>query len=152
LISVQALAAIWTSQELAHSVGTLLEVLVRMLRLNFAYARIDASIEGSPIDAVRFAPRRDTSPAQLRDALNGLLEAELPAALVVPNPLGAGTVWIAPLRFAFEERAGALICLDPQSTGWVFDAFYTTKPQGMGMGSRSAAPSRGTQRAAVGRS
>jgi len=34
LISVQAFAAIWTSQELAHSVGTLLDLLVCMLRLN----------------------------------------------------------------------------------------------------------------------
>ena len=52
LISLQALPAIWNGRESGHIVSTLLDVLVSMLRLNFAYARLSNSINGSQVEFV----------------------------------------------------------------------------------------------------
>ena len=44
LISVLALPAIWSGHEPAQILSTLLDVLLGMLRLDFAYARLSDSI------------------------------------------------------------------------------------------------------------
>ena len=58
LISVLALPAMWTARESSQIGSTLLDVLVGMLRLDFAYARLSDSIDSSPIEVVRLAQRR----------------------------------------------------------------------------------------------
>src|SRR5258706_12659486 len=55
LISVQALPAMWTGQEPAHIISTLLDVLIGMLRLDFAYARVGEA----PIEMLRLAQSRN---------------------------------------------------------------------------------------------
>src|SRR5712672_3181070 len=64
LISVLALAAIWSGSESRQMVGTLLEALLAILRLDFACARLNNSIDGSPIEVVRLAQRRNPSAQQ----------------------------------------------------------------------------------------
>jgi hypothetical protein len=61
LLSVLALSATWIGDELSEITGTLLDVLLRMLRLDFAYVRLTDGIDGSPIELVRLADGR--SPA-----------------------------------------------------------------------------------------
>src|SRR5260370_29252872 len=61
LISVQALAAIWTGSDSCQMAGTLIEALVAILRLDFACARLNNSIDGSPIEVVRLAQRGNPS-------------------------------------------------------------------------------------------
>ncbi len=53
LISVLALPAIWSGSESSHILGTLLDVLLTMLRLDFAYARLSDANDGLPIEVVR---------------------------------------------------------------------------------------------------
>src|SRR5438876_6873261 len=54
LISVLALPAIWSGHEPSQIVGTLLDVLLGMLCLDFVYARLSDSISGgAPIEMVR---------------------------------------------------------------------------------------------------
>ena len=101
LISVLALPAIWSGQEPAYILGTLLDALLGMLRLDFIYAQLTDSIPGSPIEMVRLAQRRTSAaqPQQMGQALNRWLTGDPPPArLVVPNPIGRGEVSIAPLR------------------------------------------------------
>ena len=62
LISLQALPAIWNGRESGHIVSTLLDVLVSVLRLNFAYARLSNSVNGSPVEFVRLTQRRTPAP------------------------------------------------------------------------------------------
>src|SRR5258707_15518949 len=62
LISIQALPAIWNGRESGHIASTLLDVLVSMLRLDFAYARLSDSINGSPVEFVRSTQRRTAPP------------------------------------------------------------------------------------------
>src|SRR5437879_13916658 len=61
LISVLALPAIWSGSESSQIVGTLLDVLLAMLRLDLAYARLSDSSEGPPIEVVRWCHGQDPS-------------------------------------------------------------------------------------------
>ena len=112
LISVLALPAIWNSHEPSHIVSTLLDVLLGMLRLDFVFARLSGSIDGSPIEVVRLAQRRNLAahPQELGRALNRWLTGDPPAPpLVVPNPIGEGEVSIAPFRLGLQDEVGVLV-------------------------------------------
>jgi len=113
LISVLALPAIWSGQEPSQIVKTLLDVLLGMLRLNFAYARLSDSISGgTPIAMVRSAQPL-TLNAQLQEIgqiLNPWLTGDPHTSpLVVPNPTGEGKVSIATLRLGFQDEFGVLV-------------------------------------------
>src|SRR5258706_11941129 len=98
LVSVLALSAIWSGSESSKMVGTLLEALVAILRLDFACARVNDSIDGSLIEVVRLAQRRDPSvqPEQVGRALGRWLGGDQTAPrFVIPNPAGEGEVAIA---------------------------------------------------------
>ncbi len=112
LISIQALPAIWNGRESGHIVSTLLDVLVSMLRLNFAYARLRHSINGSPVEFVRLTQRRTPppQPQEIGRALDcWLTNRSANAPLAVPNPADDGEVRIAPLRLGLMDEIGVLV-------------------------------------------
>ncbi|MDB6036182.1 MAG: multi-sensor signal transduction histidine kinase [Verrucomicrobiales bacterium] len=112
LVSVQALPAIWSGQGSSQIVATLLDVLVRMLSLDFAFARLSDSINGSPIEFVRLAQRRSppAEPSEIGRFLNPWLTHNFAnAPVTVPNPVGDGEVRIAPFRLGLLEEIGMLI-------------------------------------------
>src|SRR6266498_6100887 len=92
LISVLALPAIWSGHEPAQILGTLLDVLLGMLRLDFVYARLSDSIGGgAPIEMVRSAHPRNLTvqPQEIGHALNPWLTGDpRTSPLVMPNLLG----------------------------------------------------------------
>jgi PAS domain S-box-containing protein len=55
LVSVQALPAIWRGSAPSQIVQTLLDVLLRMLFLEFAYVRLSEDFDASPVEFVRVA-------------------------------------------------------------------------------------------------
>src|SRR2546428_4428776 len=113
LISILALPAMWSGYEPAQILSTLLDVLLRMVRLEFAYARLDNSIAGgAPIEMIRSAQRRDPAlqPQEIGQRLNPWLTGDRRRSpLVIPNPVGEGTVSIAPLRLALQQELGVLV-------------------------------------------
>jgi PAS domain S-box-containing protein len=112
LISLQALPSIWTSREPAHITSTLLEALVRMLRLDFAYSRVGNSRDGSPIEVVRFAHRHGAGPRseEVGVALSAWLTNDhLATPLLVPNPIGDGKVSIVAFRVGLQQDADLLV-------------------------------------------
>ncbi len=113
LISVLALPAIWSGHEPSQIVGTLLDVLLGMLRLDFAYARLNDSIGGgTPIEMVRLAQHRNLTaqPQEIGQALNPWLAGDPGTPpLVMPNPIGEGKVSIAPLRLGLQDELGVLV-------------------------------------------
>jgi PAS domain S-box-containing protein len=112
LISVLALPAIWTGREPSHILSTLLDVLLGMLRLDFAYARLSSSIYGAPIEMVRLAhPSNLTAqPKEIGQMLNPWLTGDPTTLhLLVPNPIGKGEVSIASLRLGLEDEVGILV-------------------------------------------
>src|SRR5438105_1153694 len=99
LISVLALPAIWSGSESFHILGTLLDVLLTMLRLDFAYARLGDANDGPAIEVVRLSGQRDSSiePQQFGRALDRwVTDDQTGLPRVVPDPLGEGEVSIAP--------------------------------------------------------
>ena len=57
LVSLLALPAMWSGREPPQVIGTLLDVLLSMLRLDFVYARLNVLACGPPVEAVRVARR-----------------------------------------------------------------------------------------------
>lgn len=112
LISVLALPAIWSGRRPSHIAGTLLDALLSMVRLDFAYARLSDSIEGSPIELVRLAQPGDRAgqSQKIGQALNRWLTSDPPASpLLVPNPIGEGQVSIVSCRLGLQDEVGVLV-------------------------------------------
>lgn len=112
LISVLALPAIWSGHRPSHIAGTLLDALLSMVRLDFAYARLSDSIEGSPTELVRLAQPRDRAgqSQKIGQALNRWLTSDPPASpLLVPNPIGEGQVSIVSCRLGLQDEVGVLV-------------------------------------------
>jgi PAS domain S-box-containing protein len=112
LISIQALPAIWSGQASSQIAGTLLDVLVRILRLDFAYVWLTTSIHGSPIEIIRLAQRRtpEVQAAEVGRAFAGWLTGDMPnGPFMAPNPIGEGNVSMAPFRLGLQDETGILV-------------------------------------------
>jgi PAS domain S-box-containing protein len=113
LISVLALAAIWSGSKSCQMLGTLLDSLLAILRLDFACARLNDSIDGSPVEMVRLAQRRQhpsVLPQEVGRALGRWLSAHQTASrFVIPNPAGEGEVAIASFSLGLQDEVGVLV-------------------------------------------
>src|SRR5258708_7507345 len=111
LLSVLTLPAIWSGDEPSRIASTLLDALLGMLRLEFAYFRLSDSNGGTPIEMVRVAGRRTQAveAQEVGRALNPLLADMRPSPFVVQNPVGEGKVSIAPLRLTLHDQLGILV-------------------------------------------
>jgi PAS domain S-box-containing protein len=112
LISVLALPAIWSGSESSQILGTLLDVLLTMLRLDFAYARLGNASDGPPIEVVRLGDHRHSSvqPQQFGQALDRwLTNGQTGPRCVVPDPVGEGEVSIASFSLGLQHEGGVLV-------------------------------------------
>jgi hypothetical protein len=112
LISVLALPAIWSGSESSQILGTLLDVLLTMLRLDFAYARLSDAGDGPPIEVLRLGDHRHSSvqPRQFGQALDRWLTGnQTGARCVVPDPVGEGEVSIASFSLGLQHEGGVLV-------------------------------------------
>jgi len=112
LISVLALAAIWSGSESCQMLGTLLDSLLAILRLDFACARLNDSIDGSPVEVVRLAQRQHPSaqPQEVGRALGRWLSGDKTVSrFVIPNPAGEGEVAIASFSLGLHDEVGVLV-------------------------------------------
>lgn len=112
LITVLALPAIWSIHEPSQIVSTLLEALVGMLRLDFAYARLGDSFShgAPPIEMARFTQPRNVTPQEIGQALTPwLADGPHPSSIVVPNLIGEGEISIAAFRLGVQDELGMLV-------------------------------------------
>src|SRR5882672_6879040 len=112
LISVLALPATWTVGDSSRVVITLLDAVVSMLRLDFAYARFLKNGNGSETEVLRLAKGQTTSvlSQHVGLALKERLSHSSPASpVLVANPIGEGEVFIVPLRLGFQDEIGLLV-------------------------------------------
>src|SRR5262245_39998026 len=111
LLSVLALPAIWSGYASSQIADTLLDVLVRLLRLDFAYGWLCSERDGLPIELVRVAQPRcpAAQPRAVGQALSRWVTTEpCPALCVIPNPVGPGEVSIACFRLGLEDAVGVV--------------------------------------------
>src|SRR6266849_7698137 len=112
LISVLELPAIWSGSESSQILGTLLDVLLTMLRLDFAYARLNDASDGPLIEVVRLGDHRHSSvqPRQFGQALDRwLMGDQTVSRCVVPDPVGEGEVSIASFSLGLQNEGGVLV-------------------------------------------
>ncbi len=110
LVSVQALASVWGDQEPHQIVDSLIEVLVLMLRLDFAYARVGESIEGSCIELLRLPDHPGTEPREIIQAIaSWLKEGRVASRRSMPNPVGDGELYLAQLGLGLRDEIGIIV-------------------------------------------
>jgi signal transduction histidine kinase len=112
LLSVLALPAIWSSHESSQIADTLLDVLLRLLRLDFAYVRRSDELDGTPIELVRVAQpyRPAPQPRAVDHALSRwVIHEPCPVPVVITNPVGPGEVSIARFRLGLEDAVGVVV-------------------------------------------
>src|SRR5438552_15316441 len=112
LISVQALPAIWSGGKPSQIVSALLDMLPKMLSLDFAYIRLKNSTGGAHLEMVRLAQDRHltTQPQMIGHALNSWL-GDFPhtSPARVRNPIGDGNVSVLLLRLGLQAEMGVFI-------------------------------------------
>jgi transcriptional regulator with GAF, ATPase, and Fis domain len=113
LVSVLTLPAIWSGYEPSQIGRTLLDAVLGLLRLDFAYLRLGDSLGGgAPIELIQVAQRRNSGaqPEEVGRALNDwLADDPSTAPVLVPNPVGEGKVAIALRRLGLQEQLAILV-------------------------------------------
>ena len=120
LVGVLSLAAVWHGSEPSQIVHTLLAVLVRMLGLEFAYARLNDTFGPMPVEMLRVAdPNKiNLRPEELRSILGDPLAADAQGSLPqVRNRLGVEVTSIFPLPLGIQGEIG-LIALGSSRVGF----------------------------------
>ena len=111
LISVQALPAIWSGGQPSQIVSASLDVLLRMLSLDFAYARLKDSTGGA-LEMVRLAHDGNLSaqPQLIGRALNSYLgDFSQTSPSRVRNPIGDGDISVLLLRLGLQAELGVFV-------------------------------------------
>lgn len=112
LVSLLALPAIWNGSDAAHVLDTLLDVLVRMLDLEFAYARLNGPMESLPMEICRVANCTTASDKKgdISRFLQPWLESDIsPVTTVLSNPLGPGEITLAGARLGLSRDRGVIV-------------------------------------------
>ncbi|MGE5324014.1 MAG: PAS domain S-box protein [Actinomycetota bacterium] len=119
LISLLGLAAIWRGSEPSQIVQTLLDVLLNMLSLDFAYARLSNAFGAMPADILRVDESRITlSPEELRDILGDPSADYTQASLrQIRNGLGVESISIFPVPLGLQGEIG-MIALGSRREGF----------------------------------
>src|SRR5262249_32756192 len=104
-----ALPALWTGPESSPVATTLLDVLVRMLCLDFAYLRTTDLTDESPREWIRSATgsNRYEDAQEAGRALEPYLAEE--ASFRIANPVAEGTLSIAVFHLGIQDRVGTFV-------------------------------------------
>src|SRR5215468_8117839 len=118
LVSLLALPAICNGRDASNIIGALLNVLPGMLRLEFVYARLNVPAGVPPVERLRVAERRETTPQpqEVGRALEPWLTPDTPtSACVAPNPVGEGEATIARVWLGLEKEMGVVVAASRQA-------------------------------------
>ena len=108
LVSVMALPAIWSGSAAPKIFATLLDVLMRMLHLEFAYATYSGGPDGQLCEIFRTTQEAPTLTAHgVGEALKSVRGEGGPRTL--SNPMGDGEVTVASLRLGLHDAIGWVV-------------------------------------------
>ena len=112
LVSLLALPAIWSGGDPSHVFHTLLNALLRMLRLDLVSVRLKGPVGEAPVEIVRFANLRGPMPPahEIFEALSHCLgDGSRKWPPLLRNFLGDGDVSIVPLPLGLRGELGAIV-------------------------------------------
>jgi PAS domain S-box-containing protein len=112
LVSVLALPAAWSGSEPSQIVHSLLDALLRLLRLDVVYVRLNDPAEGAPIDVVKVAPTWEPAPEpqEICEVLRQWLEERSQEwSSVGRSPLGDQEISLAALRLELHATYGVMV-------------------------------------------
>jgi signal transduction histidine kinase len=112
LISLLALPAIWSGGDPSQVLHTLLDALMRMLRLDLVSVRLTVPVGEAPVEMVRLAELRGPMPSahEICDALSQCFKTDSrkwPPPL--RNLMGEGDVSIVPLPLGLQGELGVIM-------------------------------------------
>ncbi len=111
LVGILALPATWTGHDSSRVAITLLDVLVRMLDLDFGYVRASDVCNGSPKEWIRLAYGGPDSQAdEIGRALAPYFtDDSTQASLRIPNPVAEGTASITVFHLGIQDSVGVFV-------------------------------------------
>jgi len=140
LVSLMALPTLWRDGDAAMVSGVLADVLLRMMKLDFVYVRLNRPVGAAPVELLRVV--HDANPmnpgmaaaavpadaafraADVGRVLAPWLTPEVPTfGTRVPNPLGAGETTLAFLWLGADAHSG-VVAVGSQRDG--FPAYQET--------------------------
>ena len=112
LIGIVGLSATWNDGDPSQMVGTLLDALLGMLRLDIVSVRLKGPIDGAPLEMTRTARSMKSTarPQEIDEPFNHWLREEpkhWPA--VVRNPYEDREISIVPLRVGLHDEIGRMV-------------------------------------------
>ena len=112
LVSLLALPAIWRGSEPSQIVQMLLDVLLRMLSLDFAYARLSDAFGATPVEILRIGKDSEIklSAQEVRNMLGDPLAAYAHGSLPeIRNQLAVEGIAIAPAQLGVHGEIGVIV-------------------------------------------
>ncbi len=112
LVSILALPALWVGGDASQVVSTLLDALIGMLRLDFAYVRLNSALDETPFEMVRSTRSLNLAdhPEKIGDLINNFLGDDPKNwPLFVRERVGDGDVSIVPLLIGLQGDVGVLV-------------------------------------------
>lgn len=110
LLAVVSLPASWAAFEPRQIANRLIDALINLLALDFAYIRLNDPDEGAATECVRSGARSDLQPRDVVAALAPCLAIDPPhEVLTLPNPVGDGLTSTVVYPLGLNDEAGRLI-------------------------------------------
>ncbi len=112
LVSLLALPAVWSGGDPPQILHTLLDALIRMLRLDLASVRLEVPVGEVPIEIVRIAGLRGAMPPahEICEALNQCLKNDSRKwPPLLQSLMGDGDVSIVPLPLGLQGELGVVV-------------------------------------------
>jgi PAS domain S-box-containing protein len=110
LVALLALPAVWSGKEPAEIVETLLDVLLRMLRVDLIYARVKDPVTDAHIEAIRVAPSYILSQHEISVMLRDWFEGPGQESLTsTRNRLGDKDISIMPVPVGVHGETGMIV-------------------------------------------
>jgi len=111
LVSLLALPAIWSGSAPSHVLETLLDALLRMLGLEFIYARVEDRFCGKPLELARVAEsgKLSVDSEQVKQIVRTWLEGDGVSVLPSFTRLGASTLSLFPVPLGVHAEVGLMV-------------------------------------------
>lgn len=112
LISLLALPALWSGSDTPKVVETVLDVVLRILSLDFSYAHLNTPSNAAPLEICRIADPRNrlTDPEKIGRALEPWLNhGRSNSVAVLPNPLANGEIRVSCAWLGLDRQRGVVV-------------------------------------------